>query len=431
MTTKSKPEELFSSLGERLTAPQITRLMKTALESPDLLSLAAGFTDTHTLPREEVLETVQELLAEPEGTECLQYGTNQGRPLLRWLLAARLAEQDGADTPPDSAPLFVTNGSQQALALALQTLCDPGDIVLVERPTYFVFLELARGLGIDLRSLPSDDAGTLDSNRLGDLLHNWKQEGCLDRLKAVYLVSYFSNPSSRSIPETEKEELGAVLAEHGASPALIEDAAYRELYFDAPYPARSILGIRALESFPRLYTGTCTKPFATGLKVGFAVCPDMTWRERMLYLKGQQDFGTANFNQAILENVLESGRYESYVDSMRQHYRKKKDTLSRIFRDEGLASMGWKWEEPKGGLYFWMQAPNNLDTGSESAFCRQALENGVLYVPGELCHADPATSRHHVRISFGVLRNDQLEEAGRRFVATARQFSKARKTDST
>jgi 2-aminoadipate transaminase len=419
MTYGSASDERYSLLGQRLTPPEITRLMRTALENPDLLSLAAGFTDTWTLPREEVRHAVDTLLAEPAGAEVLQYGTNQGRPRLRELLAARLAQQDAAPGAGDGEEIFVTNGSQQALALALQTLCDPGDIVLVERPTYFVFLELARGLGIELRSLPTADEGGLDPAGLEQLLANLAKNGCLNRLKAIYLVSYYSNPSSRSLSEGEKDAIGTALARHGTYPALIEDAAYRDLYFDAPHPSRSILRLDSLAAFPRLYAGTCTKAFATGLKVGYAVCPDEAWRERMLYLKGQHDFGTANFNQAIVERVLETGDYDRCLEGLRQHYRRKRDALSAVFAREDLAAMGWHWEMPQGGLYFWLRGPVDLDTGTESAFCRQALENGVLYVPGGLCYGDDPPP-NYVRISFGVLQEAELAEAGRRFAATAR-----------
>ncbi len=418
MNESSQPERLFSAQGRRLSPPQITGLMQTALEQPNLLSLAAGFTDTETLPRREVLAAVEALLSEPGPPEYLQYGTNQGRPGLRSLLAGRLGRQDRCAAPPDDTALFITNGSQQALGLALQTLCDPGDIVLVERPTYFVLLELARGLGIETRSLPCREDGTPDPPALDELLTEWTKSGDIRRLKAVYLVSYFSNPSSRSLPETEKLSLAETLTRHNAFPALIEDAAYRDLYFDSPHPARGILALPGLERFPRLYTGTCTKPFATGLKVGFGVCPDSAWRERMLYLKGQQDFGTANFNQAILEYVLAGGAYETCLDRLRVHYRGKRDVLLETFEQEGLASLGWHWEVPEGGLYFWLRGPARLETGPESDFQQRALQNGVLYVPGELCYGD-RPPRNRIRISFGVLPRERLVEAAKRFRKTA------------
>ncbi len=418
MSESSPIERLFSAQGRRLSPPQITGLMSAALEQPDLLSLAAGFTDTETLPLQEVLAAVESLHATPGPPEYLQYGTNRGRPLLRSQLAARVTRQDRRQDSLDDASVLITNGSQQMLSLALQTLCDPGDVILVERPTYFVMLELARGLGVEPRSLPYRDDGTLDHPALDRMLADWTESGEIRRLKAVYLVSYFSNPSSHSLPEAEKLALGETFARHNHFPALIEDAAYRDLFFDSPYPARSILALPGLERFPLLYAGTCTKPFATGLKVGFGICPDELWRDRMLYLKGQQDFGTANFNQAILEQVLSSGAYDLCLERLRTHYRGKRDALLETFESLGLASLGWEWQPPGGGLYVWLRGPASLRTGSGTEFQKRALENGVLYVPGDLCYGDRPPG-NQVRISFGVLPRKLLAEAAERFVRTA------------
>ena len=140
----------LSALGCRARPPAITALMKTALETPGLLSLAAGFTDNATLPVTAVAGALHGLAVGGSNQEFLQYGTNSGRPGLRAALAARLLRQDGCEAAAaDTAAVaemagrfFITNGSQQALYLAIQTLCEPGDIVLVDRPSYFVFLEL-------------------------------------------------------------------------------------------------------------------------------------------------------------------------------------------------------------------------------------------------------------------------------------------------
>ena len=126
---------MFSQLGERSAPPTIARLMAMALETPGLLSLAAGFTDNASLPVDFVGEAWRALSenAAVTGNEFLQYGTNQGRPELRRMLAERTARADGvANASVDARDVFITNGSQQALYLAMQVLCDPGDVVLVD-----------------------------------------------------------------------------------------------------------------------------------------------------------------------------------------------------------------------------------------------------------------------------------------------------------
>ena len=117
--------------------------MALALENPNLLSLAAGFTDNATLPVAAVETAVKTLAAEAADPEYLQYGSNHGRPGLRRLIAERLVRLEPTlESSEVQRGLFVTNGSQQALYLAAQVLCEPGDIVLVDRPSYFVFLEM-------------------------------------------------------------------------------------------------------------------------------------------------------------------------------------------------------------------------------------------------------------------------------------------------
>ncbi|HZP59264.1 MAG TPA: PLP-dependent aminotransferase family protein, partial [Opitutaceae bacterium] len=377
---------VLSQLGRRAAMPTITRLMKMALEQPGLLSLAAGFTDNATLPVEALTEAVRALAARAGEPEFLQYGTNQGRPSLRRQLAARLtATEPKLDAAAMEKQMLITNGSQQALYLAMQTLCDPGDIVLVDRPSYFVFLEMLAGLGVRAVSLPTDADGRLDAAALDDRLTELSRRGEAERIKAVYFISYFSNPSARSLTEAEKNVLAEVLLRHGLVVPAVEDAAYRELYFDQPEDARSILSLKAWREFPKLYLSTLTKPFASGLKTGWGVCTDAPWLAAMLHVKGHHDFGTANFNQAICEWVLENGVFDAHVKNLRSVYAAKMRVLHAALENAGLHAGGWRWAQPGGGLYLWLEAPARLDTGMESAFCRACLAAGVIYVPGELC----------------------------------------------
>ncbi len=417
---KSVP--IFSALGRRARPPTIARLMSLALDNPRLLSLAAGFTDNRTLPVAAVQSAVTTLAGHPRDTEWLQYGTNQGRVRLRELLATRLAAQDpDLDVRATRDRLFVTNGSQQALYLSMQVLCDPGDIVLVDRPSYFVFLEMLTGLGVEARSLPVDAVGKIDAPALAALLARMQTRGELARLKAVYFVSYFSNPSGRSLDLAEKNALATTLAAHGAIVPVIEDAAYRELWFAAPPPAPSVLTLPAWDRFPRLYLSTLTKPFASGLKIGYGVCTDADWLARMLHTKGHHDFGTANLNQAVCEQVLAADGLDAQLAVSRPAYARKMRALHTALASAGLPARGWRWREAEGGLYLWLEAPVSLNTGLDSAFCHACVEAGVLYVPGELCFGDDAPT-NFIRLSYGVLAEPELAEAGRRFASVVGTF---------
>jgi 2-aminoadipate transaminase len=421
----------MSALGQRARPPAITALMRTALETAGLLSLAAGFTDNATLPVTAVGEALRGLEATSKEPEFLQYGTNAGRPGLRAAVAARVLAQDGG--PTDASALaarveetFMTNGSQQALYIAIQTLCEPGDIVLVDRPSYFVFLELLGGLGVEARSMPVDADGRLDAAGIAVMLRRIRAAGEHERLKAVYFVSWFSNPSGRTLDAAERRALARTLREEGCVVPVIEDAAYRELGFDAQ-AARAQAGVMGdpdWDCFPRLYTGTLTKPFATGLKIGYGMCSDRAWRLAMSHVKGHHDFGSGNFAQALLERAMGDGAYDAQLEVLRTAYRAKRDALHAALVAGGLAELGWKWRLPEGGIYLWLEGPAALDTAGDSVFCKACLAEGVLYVPGALCHGDDAP-KNTVRLSYGVLSPASLAEAGARFCRAAGKVAEA------
>ena len=410
----------YSHLGRQSRGVDsvITRLMASKLEHPELLSLAAGFTDNEVLPAEIVTRAV-EALGEKMGRTHLQYGTNRGREGLRRAVRDLLRSYPGEDgLELDEKDVLITNGSQQALYIIVQMLCDPGDLVLVERPSYFVFLELLKGMGVEAISIPEDGSGKLDAEALGDLIGSLREKGELERLKLVYLMGTFANPSTRSPDEDEKEALAGILQGLERPVPVIEDMAYRELYFENPAPARSLLSLPSWEGYPILYLGTFTKPFATGLKVGFVVSPDSDCLETLAKIKGHQDFGTAHFNQAILEWMLLEGFYADHLSMIRRHYLEKARVLEATLVEGGLREAGWSWESPKGGLLLWAKGPKGIDTRIEGAFHRRCLEKEILYVPGDLCFAE-GYPHDCVRLSFGALEASLLPEAGNRFCEAA------------
>ena len=415
----------LSELGLRQKPSDITRLMAIAIERSDMLSLAAGFTDNDSLPLAEVRDIVDDISnAGSSGESTLQYGSNIGRSELRSILTKRIEAADTLDSGTfNEERMFISNGSQQSLYLAIQTLCDPGDFILVEQPTYFVFLEILEGLGVTPVAMPMSETGEVDVEGLEALLKSMDSAGTLDRLKALYLVSYFANPTGHSISESTKLAIGSVLSQLDQTIAVIEDAAYRELYFDSPHSARSCLAIETFAGLPVLYTSTLTKPYASGLKVGYGYCTDESWMAAMLSVKGQQDFGTANFAQAIVERALSSGSFDRHVTELRGIYKQKMETLHRALETE-LSELGWTWPVPGGALYLWLRSPNALRTDGDSEFHAACIENGVFYVPGDLCYPSNRI-QDRIRLSFGTLGLSDIEEAASRFSSAAKSMIRA------
>lgn len=419
---KRKGQEAIAYSGNGMRAREgtsvITQLMEDKLANPDILSLAAGFTDNRVLPRALVGEAVSELAREATNSD-LQYGMNCGSPRLRESVVDLLRSYPGEeDLDLEPKDVLVTNGSQQALYLLVQALCDPGDIVLVEKPSYFVFLELLSGLGVRAVSLPSGEDGQFEEDRLQDFFRQLEAEGALASVRLVYLMGVFANPSTRCLPEPGKVALATALKALPRPVPVVEDMAYRELYFDAPDAARSLLALPEWNDLPVLYAGTFTKPFSTGLKVGFIASRESVLLKTMAVFKGHQDFGTAHFNQAILERVLSDGRYQQHLSEIRPYYRRKRDLLEQALHENGLVEAGWRWEQPRGGLLLWARGPEGIDTRRGSAFYEAALEAEILYVPGDLCFAE-GSPWNHARLSFGALPEETIPEAARRFCRVA------------
>lgn len=411
---------LYSAIGRRALGhePVITRLMADALSVPGLLSLAAGFTDNSVLPAEAVRAAV-DALRRDESISYLQYGINEGLPPLR-KHALKLVGGYETESIEDLGldQIMITNGSQQALYLAVQLLCEPGDIVLVEAPSYFVFLELLAGLGVRAMSLPMTPQGRVDVEALPAFFAKLAQRGHLQHVRMIYLMGVYANPSARCWDESVKRSLGRFLQEQPREIPVIEDMAYRETFFKHPHEAASVLSLPEWEGLPSLYLGTFTKPFATGIKVGFAISRDREWLQGMSRIKGHQDFGSSNFLQAVLAQVLEAGAYGTHLQFIRPHYARKMEVLDVALKEAGLEHLGWHWERPAGGLLMWLEGPPECDTGIASAMWQSALKERVIYVPGDLCFAE-GQPHSGVRLSFGALSEELIPEAAQRFVRAA------------
>jgi 2-aminoadipate transaminase len=391
--------------------------MQLALDRPKLISLAAGFTDNASLPVAETTRLLRSILADPKiARASLQYGSTAGDPILRKLTIERLRKLDGSPDSRAYTPenVLITHGSQQLLYLVTECLCDPGDIVLVEDPTYFVYLGILQSHGIAARGVKLQSDG-LDLSQLERVLDNLKHNGLLSRVKMLYLVSYFQNPSGVTTSAANKKAALEILRRYeraaGHPIYLLEDAAYRELRFSGQEEPSAL----SLSSDRVIYAGTYSKPFATGIRVGYGVAPEplLTVLTRV---KGNHDFGTAHLLQQILRAALQSGAYEKHLETLRARYAAKARVLTTAISTHFPENV--QWEKPLGGLYVWAKA--KIPTGRKSALFTRALNENVLYVPGELCYAEDSTrraSRNEMRISFGGASEREMREGIRRLGA--------------
>jgi len=395
----------LSQLGQRTTDPPITWLMREALMRPGLISLAAGFTDNPSLPVTETREIMDAMLRGKSGQPPLQYGTTAGDETLRTLTAQRLARQDGQPAKAKAyqpGRMMITHGSQQFLYILTEILCDPGDIVLVEDPSYFVYLGIMQSHGLRGRGIRLEPDG-IDLAHLEATLENLKSTGDLPRLKALYLVSYHSNPTG--ITTTAAKKAAALKLLRRYEPAaghrlyLIEDAAYRELRFADDDTPSALTFDRAGNRV--IYTSTYSKPYATGVRVGYGLLPGPLLTAA-LRVKANHDFGTTNLLQQLITRALTTGAYDAHVQTLRARYAQKARAMVRACHENLPA--GVKWTDPTGGLYIWARMPARVKTDLKSPLFAASLKQKMLYVPGNLCYCpDPARRRpnREMRLSFG------------------------------
>jgi 2-aminoadipate transaminase len=409
----------LSALGRRTALPPISWLMHSALTRPKLISLAAGFTDNATLPVEISRRLLNDILRLPQtGQPALQYGITAGETNLRRLTARHLQRLDGVTINAQShSPdrLLIAGGSQQLLYMTLEALCDEGDIVLVEDPTYFVFLSILQSRGLRARGVKLERDG-IDLANLEGVLQRLNQSGEIRRVKAIYLVTCFQNPTGVTTSFAKKRGALALLKEFqraaGHPIYLLEDAAYRELRFAGPDTPSALMVPGASRNV--IYTGTYSKPFATGARVGFGILPEPLFTA-VLRVKGNHDFGTANLLQQLLARALETGLYDKHVARIEQRYARKARVMKQALAEHFPPDVEiW---EAGGGLYFWARLPKGVSTGLKSKVFQTALKNDVLYVPGEICYANDPSRRkpdHEMRISFGSASEADIREGIRR-----------------
>jgi len=467
-TTVTQPAPFgLADRARRAGDMPISYLMAKALANPQLISLAAGFVDYATLPTEAVADQAEALLRDAHaGQSALQYDTTEGLAPLRQAAYEHMASQDGlspSEMPGSSESVIITNGSQQMLHLLTDVLVDPGDVIITAWPSYFVYTGSLDSFGAVVRAVDTDEHG-LRPDKLDRLLAGLSKANQLPHVKLIYTCSYYQNPTGLTLPAQRRRELLEVVARYSTQHRilLVEDAAYRELTYGTPAdasPAASEASSGASDASSagadsasasngsHVVSGsdeappsikrfdeanayvallqTFSKPFAPGLKLGYALLPD-DLIEPVKRAKGGRDFGTSNLSQQLMLGAMRSGQFEQHVARLREAYRHKRDVMLGALAREFADLPGVTWTRPGGGLYVWLTLDESIDTGGEGALFDKALEEGVLYVPGQYCFpADPTRTapRNGIRLSFGVPTPEQINEGIKRLARAVRAVS--------
>jgi len=318
---------------------------------------------------------------------------------------------------PTVEQVVLTAGSNQLLHLVSDTLLDPGDSVICGAPSYFVYLGVLANLGARAVGVAMDEDGLIPDALEGELA-DLEARGELGRVRAIYVTTYYDNPSGVNTTVGRRREILEIAKRWSRQGKIyvIEDAAYRELR----YSGDDIPSMQALdeEGDTVVYAGTFSKSFSPGIRVGWGILPKPLVQP-VLAQKGNVDFGSPHFSQVLMAAVLETGGLDRHLERLRRGYREKIDATLKAAAEWLRPIGGVDWVRPVGGLYVWLRLPEAIDTGLDGALFARAVEEGMLYVPGECCYPEHGQVRQKnmLRLSFGV---PSCEEIGRGIEALAR-----------
>jgi DNA-binding transcriptional MocR family regulator len=302
----------------------------------------------------------------------------------------------GVTAHPDD--IVVTAGSQMALDLVVRVFCDPGDVVLVEAPTYVTALGVFSSYQCEVVHVPMDEEG-LRPDALREAIAATRAAG--KKVKLVYTIPSFHNPAGVTQGPVRRTEVLEVVRSAGL--LLLEDDPYGLLGFDGTVPR----AIRADDSEGVIYLGTFSKTIAAGLRVGWAVAPHGV-REKLVLANETATLCPSNLTQLTISDYLATQPWFDQVKVFREVYRERRDALLESL--DALMPAGTTWTVPGGGFYSWVTLPDGLDA---TAMLPRAVAALVAYVPGTGFFAN-GEGRQSLRLSYCYPEPDRIREGVRR-----------------
>lgn len=401
-TMNKDTREYLSSVAGHLKRSEIRELLKVTRQ-PDMISFAGGLPSPDTLPIGQIQDISTEVLAR-KGTLALQYGPTEGEPELRQELAEWMSRERPGTTADN---IQVTCGAQQALDIIGKLFIDPGDIVVMELPSYVGALQTFSSYRVRMLGVPQDDQG-MRMDRLEDLLKGLDDRG--ERAKFIYVIPDYQNPSGATMPLDRRRHL-LELARRFDVP-VIEDSPYRELRFNGE-PLPSLYG---LDNDDRVIVlKTFSKILGPGLRVGW-ITASQGWLDRMVMAKQGMDLCCPTFVQLVASAFMSRGLLPGQIEHVRKLYHAKRDLMTACL--EKRMPPGVTWTKPEGGLFLWVKTPSQVDTERMIA---EAVARKVIYVVGTAFHCDGG-GRNAMRLNYSYSSPEDIEKGVGRLAETIRKL---------
>lgn len=356
-----------------------------------VISLGGGIPDPNLFDREGLQIAMDNVLTHG-WKDAFQYGLSEGNPALRSAICQLMRDRRVQCRVED---VVVTSGSQQSLDILARALINPGDIVVLERPTYLAALQVFQLAEANLMSVGTDAEGMV-VDELEAILQT-------TRIKAVYIVPTFGNPGGVTLVEHRRQQLVELSLRYDF--IIIEDDPYGEINFtDKTFMPLTAWAAEMGNSDNVIYTSTFSKILAPGARVGWLVLPD--WLKKgVVNLKQTTDLHTSSLSQSLTYHYLSGGRLQGQIALIREAYEHKCHVLSQHLINELGDHL--TFHQPMGGMFLWAKFKYELNT---TQWLKKTLRNGVVYVPGEFFYCEEP-DHCTLRMSYVSTTEENLKEA--------------------
>ena len=377
-------EEYFAGQMKDITGSAIRDIFK-LLGKPGMISFAGGNPSNSALEPDVVRGLACEAI-DRYGTNALQYGGTEGLPGLRAGIADYLRSTAGVRCTADN--ILPVQGSSQAFDLLLKALIDPGDVILVESPTFLGAIQAMRIYRAQLIAMPMDEGGVIidEVEKLVQKHHP----------KMMYIIPTFQNPTGRTLCLERRKALADMAAKYGF--IIAEDDPYRDLRYEGE-------ALPSISSFDEegwvVYLSSFSKYIAPGLRVGAAAVPHAGLLRKMVIGKQSSDVHSPILTQAIVELYLEKGLLPDHLKRICAEYRKQ---LTAMLEGFSFFPEGTKHTLPQGGLFVWAELPKGVDA---MAALNRAIEQNVAFVPGTHFYPDGGHA-NTLRLNFSMQEADDI-----------------------
>ena len=351
-----------------------------------IYSFAGGYPSAETFPLEEIRLTMSEVIDRYAG-KAFQYGATQGVTELREAVARRY------DVPVERVQ--ITSSSQQGIDVCTRVLVDPGDVILTSSPSYLGALQSFRSYRADIRGIAHDTDPEGFRKGYETVIGQVESEG--KKIKFLYMIPDFQNPSGESLTLEERRILVSLAQKHDF--LIVEDSPYRELRYEGSH----IPTLYSLDPDRVIHLGSFSKIFAPGFRLGWAIAhPDIL--DKIYVCKQSLDLCPPIFDQYVAAEFLSSGRLDRNLAKSINLYKEKRDLLLSLL--EKHMPEGVTWTHPDGGLFLFLTMPEGFDA---VRFYDAALDAGVAYVAGEFFHPD-GSGKNTMRLNFSFMSPERITE---------------------